>query len=42
MQRISNRLGSGTYSVEVQWAVFGNATFRLDDWSFKVEVWRVS
>jgi hypothetical protein len=32
------RLGAGTYTVKVQWAVTNAATsFRLDDWAFTVE-----
>jgi hypothetical protein len=42
IERISNLLGAGTYSVEVQWAVVGGSSFRIDDWLFKVEFWRVS
>ena len=42
MQRISDVLGAGTYTINVEWAVVGDATFRLDDWLFKVEFWRVS
>jgi hypothetical protein len=38
MQRSSNRLGAGTYTVKVQYAVVNGATdFRLDDWSMSVE-----
>jgi hypothetical protein len=42
IERISNLLGSGTYTVEVEWAVVGGSSFRIDDWLFKVEFWRVS
>src|SRR6476660_2638923 len=38
MQRSSNRLGPGTYTVKVQYATVNGATdFRLDDWSMSVE-----
>jgi len=42
IQRISNLLGPGIHNVEVQWAVVGATTFRIDDWLFQVEYWRVS
>lgn len=42
IQRISNELPAGYYAVQVHWAVFGTATFRIDDWLFKVEYWRKS
>ena len=42
VQRISGLLGPGTYTMAVDWAVNGSATFRIDDWLFKVEFWRVS
>jgi hypothetical protein len=46
MQRISDGIysnpGLETMQVDVEWAVFGNATFALDDWLFKVEFCRES
>jgi hypothetical protein len=42
IQRISNRLPAGVHVVELKWAVVGNATFSLDDWLMKVELWRAS
>jgi len=37
MQRSSNRLGPGTYTVKVQYATVAATDFRLDDWSMAVE-----
>jgi hypothetical protein len=42
IQRISNRLPAGTYTVEVEWAVVGSASFVIDDWLFQVEYWRAT
>lgn len=39
IQRISNLLPAGLKFVEVYWAALGGATFRIDDWLFKVEYW---
>jgi hypothetical protein len=44
MQRISDEIlsnqGMETMQVDVEWAVYGNATFALDDWLFKIEFCR--
>lgn len=42
IQRISKPLVAGIYTVDVQWAALGGATFRIDDWLFMVEYWRAT
>jgi hypothetical protein len=42
IQRISNRLPAGTYSVQVEWAVVGTGTFNIDDWLLQVEYLRAN
>jgi hypothetical protein len=38
--RRSNNLGPGTYTCRVQTAQVGGSNHHLDDWLFKVELWR--